>query len=348
MSFLKAKSFIGSRPMQIEPGINRSLSESISFLRFPLIVLVVCIHVDRIRSGFFETWWVETVCSAAVPCYFVISGILFFKSGFNGELYRKSLRRRVGSLLVPYLAWNTIAIIFIALKNYTAYHFTLPNILAGLWDAHYSFIEASGHSPMDFPLWYVRDLMVCCVLSPVIFFLIKRTNILLPGVVLFLWILGIDTDIVGLSIISLAFFSLGGYIALYGIDITDKRIFRYGGLTAVLMLLLSLVAEYGSVWQDGYVPKICDLTLVSVLFPVGAYLSNRHSKAVRMVTELGKYVFFIYAAHALIVKPISGFVYSRVDSSFFAFVSSTVITLTMCLIMAWTFRKLKLRLLIGR
>lgn len=80
-------------------------------------------------------------------------------------------------------------------------------------------------TPADPPLWFIRDLMVCMILSPVIWTIIRRRIIcffvLLP--LMALWFLVLDLHVLypipGVSIPAFLFFSLGAIAAVWGFDI---------------------------------------------------------------------------------------------------------------------------------
>lgn len=97
--------------------ISDSVSKTISFLRFPLIILVVFIHVPRLPGGgeiysYVTTLLSVKVASIAVPCFFLISGLLFFDTSFNFKKYILKLRKRIVTLLIPYILWNAFFFIY--------------------------------------------------------------------------------------------------------------------------------------------------------------------------------------------------------------------------------------------
>jgi fucose 4-O-acetylase-like acetyltransferase len=94
-------------------------------LRFPLTVLVVCEHLFhpmRLRDTVYDADNYFTVSlfemikeiffiHANVPVFFFISGFLFFYSvDFNTDVYKRKIKSRVKTLLIPYIIWNTFAI----------------------------------------------------------------------------------------------------------------------------------------------------------------------------------------------------------------------------------------------
>ncbi len=156
--------------------LEKLQSQIISFLRFPLIVGVVFIHcggmIDAPQKGNVSDWyyWIIRMFSGVlplvcVPLFFIISGFLFFYK--NGS-YRNKLYKRMYSLGIPYLIWNILGIIIICFK-----HFALPKYFPKWndWDtclnSFLNIFRCSG-TPPDYPLWFIRDLIVIVIFSFII------------------------------------------------------------------------------------------------------------------------------------------------------------------------------------
>ena len=92
-------------------------------LRLPLIVLITFAHsYSGVRVGYtlwdggWDTYEVlkivvsQTLVKVAMPTFFVISGYLFFANvtDWNTKTYLGKLRRRVKTLLIPYIIWNVL------------------------------------------------------------------------------------------------------------------------------------------------------------------------------------------------------------------------------------------------
>ena len=104
-------------------------SDVISFLRFPLIIGIVLIHIYintqqvEIHPYYSATRHIlsDIIARIAVPIFFLFSGFLFFyqTGNFNKDIYTTKLKKRFKTLLVPYLFWNgtTIFIIMLTLKK---------------------------------------------------------------------------------------------------------------------------------------------------------------------------------------------------------------------------------------
>ncbi|MDR1644697.1 MAG: acyltransferase, partial [Tannerellaceae bacterium] len=211
-------------------------SQVIDFLRFPLIVGVIFIHnSSAIVTIPNETFGNETflplhyICSnlfsdvlgrIAVPLFFFISGFLFFLNieKFNGKSYCNKLRTRTKTLLIPYLLWNLLAttifsIIAVvpALKAFVN-HDMEYNVLAFLC---YLWGDANGGMPIAYPFWFIRDLMVIVIFTPLIFLIVKHAKIYAIAALGILWYFNWWFGLPGFSINCIFFFSAGAYFGIY-------------------------------------------------------------------------------------------------------------------------------------
>ncbi|MGF0068925.1 acyltransferase family protein [Candidatus Spyradosoma sp. SGI.093] len=196
------------------------LSETIAWLRFPLIVLVVFIHVPKATADFSWAFEMEKLITnvfarVAVPLFFVISGFLFFRgSAWSREICFKKLRSRAGTLLVPYLTWACFAL---------AYWLAIHVVLRGEIPTAKDLLRPFFAGGVNFPFWFIRELMVCCVAAPLIYRLVKRFSfvpVLALGVVVFARG-AIDQNFLikgGIGTTSIFFFLIGSTLALEKID----------------------------------------------------------------------------------------------------------------------------------
>ena len=158
----------------------------IKAIRFPLIVLVLFQHsvgydlspmhweCEGKNIYHFLTELVSHhICSIAVPCFFMLSGFLFFykQEGIQrfGLWVVGKWKRRFHTLLIPYLLWNLLNVVVILLVMKV---FLLLNIHGSSNQMDvvqkgplYWFIAG----PIDFPLWYLRDLIVLSLLAPILY-----------------------------------------------------------------------------------------------------------------------------------------------------------------------------------
>ena len=135
---------------------------------FPVIsaLMVMGIHSYGVKiqdgitaASFIEGFFSHGLFCAAVPGFFILSGNLFFKSIYLqnrtvAEIGHK-LKKRVLSLIVPFLAWSGFYWAFYAIGNHCfgikmqhAPSLTIADILSGIILYEYSF-----------PLWFLFQLI---------------------------------------------------------------------------------------------------------------------------------------------------------------------------------------------
>ena len=102
--------------------------KKVLLLNFMLSCLIVIIHsIVPERYGvpindFPLVNFVVVLCKVATPSFFFLSAILFYKNCRFVDLERK-LMRRVHSLLIPFLLWNTFfVLLYYILMDITWFH----------------------------------------------------------------------------------------------------------------------------------------------------------------------------------------------------------------------------------
>lgn len=224
-------------------------SKTISFLRFPLIVGVVLIHsrfnsiiingVDLMTEGSFPIYTIvsrlfsDILPRIAVPLFFFISGFLFFYkvTCFTRQTYFQKLKKRARTILVPYIFWNLLVILLFFLsqtflpglisgKSKLICDYDVSDWLWAFWNINKNIIVLpidanTGTDPICFQLWFIRDLMVVILFSPLVYWGVKKLRQYVVLILGILWLLGCSSSVVGLSITAFFFFSVGAYLSIY-------------------------------------------------------------------------------------------------------------------------------------
>lgn len=244
---------------------NMTLSKTIMFLRFPLIVAVVFIHTELISSDEIGQYPIynlirhvisEEFARIAVPLFFFFSGFLFFyNSNFSAKTYQSKLKNRVRSLLIPYIFWNLLILPITYLSQISTPSMVFSDqalIIDYNWFDYLKIFWArsGGDSyPIYVPFWFIRDLMVMVILSPIIYLFIKYCKfygILLLGIS---WLFNLAPNIPGFSITAFFFFSFGAWFSLNNRDFTyDFQPLRW--MTTILYLILVSISTYS--WYNNY------------------------------------------------------------------------------------------------
>ena len=216
------------------------------------------------------------------------------------------LKKRVVTLLIPYLLWNLVPSLVLIGGNLFSIVFRgkstedLMIFLTNLWNDglwHLWWDKVNG-MPSDSPLWFLRDLIVMCVLAPVFYYFIKKGG-KLAVVIWFLLYVFLPVSwahLPGISITAVFFFNIGLYLRYNGIGLVggSNRIYQLVCVaTAFVLLILAVLFR-----NQGY--------LYSLFIPVGTFCSFiligwAKPSVVKCLAKFSPTIFFVYAIHQTFV-----------------------------------------------
>ena len=139
-------------------------------------MLVPFIHVGRPSVVGSPGWWMyqftaEGVSRIAVPFFFICSGYFLSKHFADKCWYSAEVRKRIKTLLTPYVLWSLIFYLFISALYMIAPDSPVCYRIAQKMPVFSRILLAFGLSPeklpMLYPLWYLRFLFVMVLVSPV-------------------------------------------------------------------------------------------------------------------------------------------------------------------------------------
>ena len=288
--------------------------ESISFLRCVLITLVVFIHTNLV---------VDTACEGssysigyditgnllwlANPMFFAISGYLFFfSSKFSWQIYREKMRRRVRTLLIPYLLWNTITLVLYSivwqLKPSVIGQHVVPIQEMGIMDFLRTYLcvygEGLDSTPIDGPLWFLRNLIVLSVLSPFFYYIIRAHRL---SIILILSLTFMPTDYSTKS--SLLYYMLGCYIGIWEGKKAEAGIRPLMGKAGCFIYLVCValritLSPHG--WSSELLDLIQNLSGMIMLADFAQLILERYPKAIPQLYLNS--IFFVFAFHGIIAR----------------------------------------------
>lgn len=299
-------------------------SQSIEWLRFVCASAVVLLHAwfspfdGRQFASFSDSaydavriFFSQGCCRVAVPIFFFISGYLFFThlQEWNTTVWREKIKRRVKSLLIPYVMWNIIAMLF---DLFLQCRFWLlkggpePDFLtwfekAGGW---FFLWDTGNAAPYNLPLWFIRNLIVLVVLSPLIFYFVKKAKsvgLLLMGV---LYVADIWVKIPGFESSGFMFFTLGAYFSINCIDFSSVSRKNLLWLLPIAVLFWAMMCfTYGihqHVWD--YSHRL--FTFFGSFAAIGLTAFLFEKNALRVFPLLSNSAFLIYAAHSFVLSSV--------------------------------------------
>lgn len=296
--------------------VDSESSLRMSLIRFPLIVCVVFVHtygttvglagnelgVTQISfvSDFVRTIISQGVARVAVPLFFLMSGYLFFVGLiWRVESFSKKLRSRVRTLLIPFLFWNFSILLLLALAQAfpaTQIYFSgnkLPIADFGAFD-YLSAIIGIDRYPIAYQFWFIRDLMILVLVTPIIFLLNKFVAIPFLLVIFGYWFIG-AWPVLAPSSEATLFFSFGAYLASRRLNLffLDK----YGAVITLLYIPLVVIDALPTDKQSGlYWHKVGIVAGVAAALYLTRYVA-RVEKLKLLVLWLGSASFFVFATH---------------------------------------------------
>lgn len=296
-------------------------SKTIDFLRFPLIIIVLFGHA--VTSAVFQNGYVNTggeglfwydnikyiisniLAYLTITSFFFMSGFLFFNNikSWTIDKYKSKIKNRFRTLLIPYILWNIIAIVIILI----AYHgisaltpgkaegnlFSFKNIIGMFWN------YSQTGNPVQIPLWYIRNLMILMLLSPVIWLWVKYLRIYGVAILGLIYISHIAGSIYNYDE-SVFMFSLGAYFGINKINFITSfnKIFTFSVFAYPIMVLADLCTRN----QDFNIYIHNAGILIGVVFVFNIVSKAIEKKDWHISSKIADSTFFIYASHYYVLS----------------------------------------------
>lgn len=297
------------------------LSRTIDFARIALIVGLVFLHygmfpnfrlspfggmsITEYEVATFVNSFLLFFFLSVVPLLSMISGWLFFsfRAEEAGGALRSRIRRRFASLYLPLVFWNALFLaILLLLFRVDPGHELLAEMNIDFASAgplnYVNAVFGITQHPVGFQFWFVRDLFVTVLVSPILWLLLTRAPLLGAALLGAAWLVGHDlwiffrTDVV-------FFFYLGGWIRLRNIRVEIGAHATMVFLAAyVAMCAVRTLAPY-VVDGDPFILQVMTrgMRLVGVVACWGLFQRVALTPIGGLVARFGGLAFFLHAAH---------------------------------------------------
>jgi surface polysaccharide O-acyltransferase-like enzyme len=299
-------------------AISPYLSRKIAIMSFVSIVLVVLIHAKTDGSmnpnlGAFyycnalvQNFIGEGIARTAVPLFFAFSGFLFFATlEPTVQAFRRKLAARAKSLVIPYLLWNALGILLLFLleQAYGNTPFMGEKIIR-----NYTILDWLARlflHPVQFQFWFLLDLAVYFLASPLLYILLKRGGALVPALLAVLYFskcckIPLYVSNASLHPEGMLFFALGAWRAVRG---AARPKFGKGSVAAASIVWLCLCAvkawlliKYGETYPYNLLHRVTVILGVGCVWLLYDLLPARATGA-RLWSALAASTFFLYAFH---------------------------------------------------
>jgi surface polysaccharide O-acyltransferase-like enzyme len=313
-------------------------SETIDWLRPVMAFMVICLHVQlfyvdeswSMNGGLFQVFVIylcKTICPVAVPTFFFISGFLFFNrlEDWNHEIWMRKMTKRLRTLFVPYLLWNLIAIIAFPITRFGG------SILKGVpmenvWDT----IKDRGFfrlfwdrtlfdgitsqttnilgwsvpsgQPMDTPLWFVRDLIVILLFTPLIHWLIKKMGSIFVVLLALLFVVDIWIPVSGFGIKATYFFSWGSLFSIKGKSFIESFRKTWKTITLFYFASLAFIPILWEIDRQAFNLTVRVFIPISIMFYFNIVSKLLEHRRIKVNHRLASSSFFVFCSHMVIVS----------------------------------------------
>lgn len=302
--------------------MNKRDSSIMTFLRFPLIVLVVFSHnggfggYDSMHSiadwtGIWQSDLYDTIRLAVrifasqttMQSFFFMSGYLYFFSvrEWNTNVFLMKSKKRIQTLLIPYTLWNLIAMLYpvavhLILGFGDSSHFAKANFYWQQLDWINSFWDAGTGCPYLFPLWYIKDLMIFCLFTPILYPILKyKKSWIVIAILLFIF----SFDFTSSFIRYIAFFAGGAYLGIHKTCVSDllQKYEKHIIVCTIPLYILLLVYNYDYAIGHLSIVRLWNIFGCMFVFVFANHLFN--TKFFNINSTLSVTVFFIFCTHNL-------------------------------------------------
>lgn len=341
--------------------MNKYNTLKLKILSFILIIMVVFLHSYSISSAnsvseklatrgynsFLQHFLSEEITRIAVPLFFLISGFLFF---FNlkgtKEEFLVKFKKRAKSLLVPYLFWSSIWILIYFCFQYFP---QTQAFFAGKPVRDFlilEFLNTLFINPIPFQLWFLRDLIILVLISPLVYLLIKNFKYL-PFLILLLgWYLNVNYYFVVNE--ALLFFTAGASISLIKNKILELNfsakdasfIFLWFGIVLTATILDYI--NFENLTIQNILHKTGILAGITAIWILYDLLTNKNIEK-NKVSEIYSFSFFIFVFHLPLITFVKKILLKMGNSeliSFSIYLLAPIIVIIISIIVGYLLKKI--------
>lgn len=282
-------------------SVEDQVRQRIAMLRFLMIFGVVLLHVPPFVPfaeltnepfALAKAYLQLAVFRCTVPVLTVISGYLLFRSALDQAPLRLA-KKKGKTILLPFLFFN-LSLLAVALGLYHGAGLALSNELppASLRDWLDLAFGYRG-SPINYPLNFLRDLLVLMLLAPVLGWFLRRAPWIGLLLVFGVFMNNLDGPLLLRDVMAPVFY-LGGLAAVRRWDLTAFDRFAWPALAVFLLACVWVVAM--RVANTNYLRLVAPF----LIWPAAALLVP--TAFGRWMAGMSKYSFFVFVAHAPVLS----------------------------------------------
>ena len=285
---------------------ERKFRAKITWFNFICCVLVIWNHSGNAELFFpgiaaddplmhFEYRIVPEIIRVNIPCFIMLSGYLFYRD-FSWDKLMGKWKRRVRSLLIPYLLWNTL---YYAGYLLTSHVDGLQGIvnkpgLSLTFEGAFNAIVRFAFNPV---FWFMYQLLILVALAPVLYFFLQRvwSGIIFLAVLLYALFMGVALPELNLD--ALIYYSAAAFIAVHLKESAEAPWSRRRVLFGIVLLAAGIFVGR-RYYTEYFVPGI---VLYQLAASISVWLMVNEERLGR-IRPFMTCTFFIYAFHFIPVR----------------------------------------------
>jgi hypothetical protein len=293
--------------------VGKAMSDRIKIARSLCIFFMTFVHVqagiaenvyDR-DAGFFDiVYFILTrlMGLSSVSLLSIVSGYFIVSSLLKAGAWQLNVSK-FRTLVVPLVAWNLLMLALLAAYGVMSGNWRdMPEFsVIGITDA---FVALTGW-PLVVPLWFLRDLFVCCLFAPVLYLGLRRFPVATILTLVAFTLFGEDLYILQRPQLIL-FFGLGMWLRIAGASeegIDRVANFLAIGLVAMAAIFITIRIERISLSEMNDTLRLTLDTLLRVTMAAGFWKLTeliRRSALSEPFMRFEPYAFFLFCSHAIL------------------------------------------------
>ncbi len=333
--------------------MDKQLSQKLHNINATLVLMVVFIHAQNVNdriNGFEASPWNRNfqdfissgLCFIAVPLFFMMSGFFFFREVMTLGDFVPLIKKRVKTLLVPYFIVSLLGIcffIFLQSVPFAKKYFNNQLDLAPL-----ALLKTWLLFPLPYQLWFLRNLFVLSLLSPLIYWIVKKGRIYTICVLTLAWLLITDLLLHNLILCFWAF-SFGAYCRIHRMELVSRHQMKPHSILFVLFWFAA-VAVAMLVKLPGLDFVLSNLSIILGILAIWKIFDERFVSDIYGkpgVKYLKQFAFLVYLFHEPLLTIFIKILFSIGGisdfSSVIAYFLAPALSICLCVVIAISLKK---------
>lgn len=245
---------------------------------------------------------------AAVPILSIISGWLLVDTFAGKASYGVYVRGRFLTLYLPLVTWSCILALLLTLFHLAGLQTSLFRRLVEM--PIHDALFALSDRPVNYPLYFLRDIFVLSLFAPVLLWLGRRAPFVLLGAALLMFIGNVGSPVL-LRPLTLLFFAVGIVLGTTRCDLLALD--RYRGhillsslaFWAGMLVYLLYVREADDLYDRVKYLDLVNRTLVALVFWIIADPMLRWVGRDRIV-QMERRIYLVFLSHVVVIAVVGG------------------------------------------